>query len=113
MLVPNSFKDNIAKTFYDKDINILSTTQTVDAEGGRNKGIGEVVRTFKGNVNFSVSREVQEEYGLDYQIDLVITTDDNDVDIGDIIKYLDVIYTVTDAKPRDSHRRLVASIYDR
>lgn len=111
MFVPNSFKDNIAKTFYDKDINIHEKIETQDAEGGRKTVASVVLNTFKGNVNFSVSKEIQEEYGLDYQIDIVITTNDINVKINDLISYLDVFYVVTDAKPRDSHRRIVASIW--
>lgn len=111
MLVPNSFKDNIATAFYDKVLSIHEKIETQDAEGGVKTVAGIVSNTFKGNVNFSVSKEIQEEYGLDYHIDVVITTNYSDVEINDLISYLGVTYVVTDAKPRDSHRRIVASKY--
>ena len=111
MLVPNSFKENIANTFYDKDINIHEKIETQDAEGGRKIVAGVILSIFKGNVNFSVSKEIQEEYGLNYQIDVVITTNDSNVGINDLLSYLDVIYVVTDAKTRDSHRRIIANKY--
>ena len=65
--------------------------------------------TFKGNVNFSNCKQIQEEYGLDYNIDVSITTDYNLLKINDIIKYREIIYNVTDILSSDSHLLVVAT----
>ena len=99
----------IAKVFYDKTISVLFNKTTIDAEGGVNyKGL-EVVETFKGNVNFSNCKKIQEEYGLDYQIDVSITTNYRSLKINDLIKYEDTTYNVTDVLRNDSHVLIVAT----
>ena len=110
-MVPDSFKRDIASTFYDKEIFILSKEDSVDAEGGRKRGIGDPVTSFKGNVNYKNLKEIQEEYGLDYEIDLAVTTDYAEVKIDDVIRYLDVVYVVTESRPFDSHYTIVAVKY--
>lgn len=99
----------IAQTFYDKEVSILDKKSNVDAEGGVTSKGYDVIGTFKGNVNFSNCKQIQEEYGLDYNIDVSITTDYNLLKINDIIKYLDVIYNVTDVLLSDSHILIVAT----
>ena len=99
----------ITQTFYDKEVSILDKKSNVDAEGGVTSKGYDVIGTFKGNVNFSNCKQIQEEYGLDYNIDVSITTDYNLLKINDIIKYLDVIYNVTDVLLSDSHILIVAT----
>ena len=101
-------KKQIAKAFYDKEVSVLEQKTITDAEGGVNTKGYDVIRSFKGNVSFSNCKQIQEEYGLDYNIDISITTDDTSVKINDIIKYQDIIYNVTDVKPSDSHVLIVA-----
>lgn len=102
-------KKQIAKAFYDKDVSILVKNTTIDAEGGVNTKGYDVKDTFKGNVNFSNCKQIQEEYGLDYNIDVSITTDYNLLKINDIIKYREIIYNVTDILSSDSHLLVVAT----
>lgn len=111
MYIPKSMKKQIAKTFYDKEVSILEKQDSIDAEGGVNSKGYNVLTTFKGNVNFSNCKQIQEEYGLDYNIDVSITTDYNLVNINDIIKYQEVIYKVSDILPSDSHILIVATIW--
>lgn len=109
MYIPKSMKTKIASVFYDKEVEVLSASESMDAEGGViYKGL-DVVDTFKGNVNFSNCKKIQEEYGLDYQIDISITTDYDLLEINDIIKYQEIIYNVTDILPSDSHLLVVAT----
>ena len=75
----------IARTFYDKEVSVLVSTSTIDAEGGVNVKGYDVLDKFNGNVNFSNSKKIQEEYGLDYNIDISITTNYNALKINDII----------------------------
>lgn len=109
MYIPKNMTKQIAKVFYDKDVSILVKTTTIDAEGGVNTKGYDVIDTFKGNVNFSNCKQIQEEYGLDYNIDVSITTDYNLLKINDIIKYQEIIYNVTDILSSDSHLLVVAT----
>lgn len=103
-------KKKIADTFYDKTVSILSKVESFDAEGGvTSKGL-TVTGTFNGNVSFSNCKEIQEEYGLDYSIDISITTGtDTTIAINDIIQYNEIVYMVTDVLPSDSHILIVAN----
>lgn len=109
MYIPKTMRTKIASVFYDKEVEVLEKATTIDAEGGVNtKGL-QSKDNFKGNVSFSNCKKIQEEYGLDYNIDISITTGYNLLKINDIIKYLDVIYNVTDILPSDSHILVVAT----
>lgn len=109
MYIPKTMRTKIASVFYDKEVEVLEKATTIDAEGGVNtKGL-QSKDNFKGNVSFSNCKKIQEEYGLDYNIDISITTDYNLLKINDIIKYLDVIYNVTDVLFSDSHILVVAT----
>lgn len=102
--------DKIASVFYDKTVEILTNEVTIDAEGGVNKRGLTKKSDFNGNVSFANCKKIQEEYGLDYQIDISVTTSINvEVNIGDIIKYNDVFYDVTDVLKKDSHVLIVAT----
>ncbi len=111
MRIPESFRKAIAETFYDKKVNILTVVETVDAEGGVKRTPGLSGRSFMGNVNFNNPKEVQEELGLTYDVDVAITTNDENVRINDLIEYNDIIFTVTDVVPHDSHKLVVATKY--
>ena len=99
----------IAKAFYDKTVEVLANNTITDAEGGVIYKGYATVNNFKGNVNFSNCKKIQEEYGLDYNIDISITTDYKDLRLNGLIKYQDVIYNVTDILPNDSHVLIVAT----
>lgn len=101
--------NKIAKVFYDKEVEVLNKRDTVDTEGGITSKGYDVVDNFKGNVNFSNCKQIQEDYGLDYNIDVSITTDYNLLEINDIIKYQDVIYNVNDTIKCDSHILIIAT----
>lgn len=103
-------KSKIASAFYDKQVSVMSNVTTTDAEGGvTNRGLA-VVSNFNGNVSFSNCKSIQEEYGLDYEIDIAITTDTTcSVVINDIIQYDNITYKVTDVLKSDSHILIVAN----
>lgn len=109
MYIPKTMRTKIASVFYDKEVEVLEKITTIDAEGGVNtKGL-QSKDNFKGNVSFSNCKKIQEEYGLDYNIDISITTDYKLLKVNDIIKYLDVVYNVTDVLSSDSHFLIVAT----
>ena len=101
-------KQKIAETFYDKEVEVLKKVTSIDAEGGViSKGL-TVKDNFNGNVSFSNCKKIQEDFGLDYQIDISITTDYKLLSINDLIQYKNVIYNVTDLLESDSHILIVA-----
>ena len=102
--------NKIANTFYDKTVEVMSNNIITDAEGGVTyKGLA-VTDSFNCNVSFSNCKKIQEEYGLDYEIDISITADTNtNISINDIIKYDNVVYNVTDVLLSDSHILIVAT----
>lgn len=107
MRIPNSFKTKIADTFYDKSIKILNYTEVVDDEGWADASASTVSETFLGNVRFDNLAQIQQDYGLDEEIDIVITTDE-DVSLGSILEYGGVEYRVTNSIPYDSHNLIMA-----
>lgn len=110
MYIPKTMTKKIASIFYDKCVEVLEKITITDAEGGVNCKGYTVKDNFKANVNFSNCKRIQEEYGLDYNIDISITSPvDTNVAINDLIKYNEVVYDVTDILPNDSHILIVAT----
>lgn len=109
MYIPKQMTTKIAEVFYDKTVEVLKPNIITDAEGGVNYRGLAVVDNFKGNVNFSNCKKIQEEYGLDYEINVSVTTNYHLLKHNDLIKYQDVVYNVTDILPSDSHFLVVAT----
>ena len=110
MYIPRTMSKAIAETFYDKTIYKLVKNIITDEEGGIVSKGYSVVSEFKGNASFSNCKEIQEEYGLEYEIDIAITTfTDTEIEIDDIIKYNDITFKVTDVLISDSHKLVVAT----
>jgi len=108
MLLPDQFQQQIADTFYDKTVSILGSVTTTEADGATKKTHGEVTGSFKGNCRLTNFKQVQKEFGLDYQIDILITcATTTSVVVGDSIEYAGVKYNVTDVLPFDSHNMIV------
>lgn len=109
MFIPQTMKREIAKAFYDKEIHLMEKSVETDAEGGvKTKGYS-VKDSFKGNVNFSNCEKIQQEYGLDYKIDVSITTDYTGVTKENILSYNKVLYEVKGIYINDSHILIVGA----
>lgn len=111
MYIPRAMKTAIAKVFYDKDIHLMNKRTVKDAEGGVKTDGYAVVDVFKGNVNFSNCEKIQEEYGLDYKVDISITTDYTGLKKDDILTYDKVLYEVKGIYKRDSHTLVLGAIW--
>ena len=109
MFIPQSMKTAIAKTFYDKEIHLMNKSVDIDAEGGVKTTGYTVQENFNGNVNFSNCEKIQEEYGLDYKIDISITTDYTGLKTDSILSYNQVLYEVKGIYPLDSHVLIVGA----
>ena len=111
MFIPKTMKTEMAKVFYDKEIHILDRRTETDAEGGVKTTGHDVRDTFKGHVNFSNCEKLQKEYGLDYVVNVSITTNCNSVNKSDILSYNTVLYEVKGIYTRDSHKLILGTIW--
>lgn len=110
MYIPKTMSKAIAENFYDKTISKLVKNIITDEEGGVVSKGYNTISDFKGNASFSNCKEIQEQYGLDYEIDISITTSvDTEIEIDDIIKYNNITFKVTDVLVSDSHKLVVAT----
>lgn len=104
MQIPDLFKQVIADTFYDKDIEIWSSGTITDDEGAV-IGNGKVnkIDSFKGNFQFSTREYIQQEYGKEIQANAIVTCNNTIAKIGDILVYNNIDYTIKSIIPSDSH----------
>lgn len=109
MFILQTMTNKIAAVFYDKTVNVLKDNVITDSEGGVNYRGLSVIDNFKGNVNFSNCKKIQEDYGLDYQIDVNITTNYDLLKQNDLISYENITYNITDVIHNDSHVLILAS----
>lgn len=114
MYIPKEMNQMISKAFYDKTIELVRPSTSIDVEGGivfdENY---EVLQTFNGNVSFSNCKKIQEEYGLDYQVDIAITCARIEITKNDMVKYEGVVYDISDILPFDSHLVIVGTKWQR
>nr|DAY26593.1 MAG TPA: hypothetical protein [Caudoviricetes sp.] len=111
LLIKNSFKEKIKSVFYDKEVKVLENKIIEDKEGGINYQGLEEKDSFLGNVSFSNCKKIQEDYGLDYEINVSITTDYNLLKINDLIKYQEKIYSIEEIIVTDSHYLILGKIW--
>ena len=76
MKIPESFKQVIANTFYDKELKIMTTEkeETRDEEGCIIETEKEIIKeTIMGNFQFSTLEKIQEEYGKEMIADCIVS----------------------------------------
>ena len=110
MKIPNEFKQAIADTFYDKDIEIWTSGTIKDDEGAViGNGKLEKVDSFKGNFQFTTKEYIQQEYGKEIEANAIVTCDKTTGQIGDILVYDDNDYTIKSKIVSDSHTTLLVN----
>lgn len=88
MQISELFKQVIADTFYDKDIEIWTEGTIKDDEGGIiGNGKLEKVDSFKGNFQFKTREYIQQEYGKEIKADAIVTCNKTIAKIGNILIY--------------------------
>ena len=108
MQIPDLFKQVIADTFYDKDIEIWSSGTATDDEGAViGSGKVEKIDSFKGNFQFSTREYIQQEYGREIEANAIVTCDKTVAKIGDILVYNNKEYMIKANPPCDSHTTLL------
>lgn len=114
MQFPDRAKATIANAFYDKVVEVLDKTETLDSEGGVVKSGETVKSTFKGNVRFITLGEEQNELGLVENIDVQITCPtDTAVEVDDLLQYAGVKYVAVNVLPSDSHKTIMGQKWQR
>lgn len=104
MKIPEIFKQVIADTFYDKDIEIWTSGTIKDDEGSVvGNGKIEKIDSFKGNFQFSTREYIQQEYGKEIEANAIVTCDKTVAEIGNIVVYNNNDYTIKSLVPSDSH----------
>lgn len=109
MQIPDLFKQVIADTFYDKDIEIWSSGTIRDDEGSTiGDGKLEKVDSFKGNFQFTTREYIQQEYGKEIEANAIVTCDKTIAEIGNILVYNNENYTIKSLITGDSHTTILA-----
>ena len=108
MKIPETFKQAIADTFYDKDIEIWTEGTIKDDEGSVIvNGKLEKIDSFKGNFQFSTREYIQQEYGKEIEANAIVTCDKTVAEIGNILVYNNNDYTIKSLITGDSHTTIL------
>lgn len=108
MQIPGIFKQAIADTFYDKDIEIWTYGTIKDDEGSViEDGRLDKIDSFKGNFQFSTREYIQQEYGKEIEANAIVTCNKTKAEISNILVYDNKEYTIKSLVPSDSHITLL------
>lgn len=110
MKIPNLFKQVIADTFYDKDIEIWTSRTIKDDEGAVvENGKQDKIDSFKGNFQFKTREYIQQQYGKEIEANAIVACDKTVAKIGDILVYNDNDYVIKSKIIPDSHTILLVN----
>lgn len=110
MKIPNKFKQVIADTFYDKDLDIWTSGTIKDDEGSIiGNGKLEKIDSFKGNFQFKTREYIQQEYGKEIEANAIVTCDKTIAQIGNILVYNGNDYIIKSKITPDSHTILLVN----
>lgn len=108
MKIPSNWNSVFSNIFYDKEISVLIRSDQYDSEGGLVSVATVPSSSFFGNVRFKNLEADQENLGLRYNIDIVITAPlDTSIELNNILEYRNIKYLITDLMPFDSHLMVV------
>ena len=110
MQIPDLFKQVIADTFYDKDIQIWQEGTEKDDEGSIvANGVLEMIDKVKGDFQFTTREYIQQEYGKEIEANGIVTCDKIIASIGDILIYDNKKYIIKSMFASDSHTTLLVN----
>lgn len=113
MQIPETFKQVIADTYYDKDIEIWTSGTIKDDEGSVvENGKLAKIDSFKGNFQFSTREYIQQEYGKEIEANAIVTCNETKAEIGNILVYDNKEYIIKSLVPSDSHITLLVGDND-
>lgn len=89
----------------------MTSQSVVDEEGDVITNALSESTSYFGNVQFVDNSIMQRQYGIDELISLKITTSlTTEIEVGDIIKYNNVLYNVSSVLIRDSHIEILCKL---
>ena len=110
MQISDLFKQVIADTFYDKDIEVWTSGTIKDDEGAViGDGKQDKIDEFKGNFQFTTREYIHQEYGKEIEANAIVTCDKTVAQIGDILVYNGNDYTIKSKVTLDSHITLLVN----
>ena len=110
MQIPDLFKEAIANTFYDKDIEIWTEGIIKDDEGAViGNGKLDKIYSFKGNFQFSTREYIQQEYGKEIEANAIVTCNETKADIVNVLVYNGSDYEIKGLILSDSHITLLVN----
>ncbi len=110
MNIPNEFKQVISDIFYDKELKIMTTEkeEVKDDEGCIIETEKDIEKEkIKGNFQFSTLEKVQQEYGKEMIAECIVTCEDTQATVNDILVYQDKEYEIKAIIPYDSHKTIL------
>lgn len=108
MQISDLFKQAIANTFYDKDIEIWTSGTITDDEGAVvGSGKKDLIDEFDGNFQFKTREYIQKEYGMEIEANAIVTCDKTVAEIGNILVYNENDYSIKSKIVSDSHITLL------
>ena len=113
MNISSEFKQAIADTFYDKDIEIWSAGTVKDDEGAIiGNGKQEKREQLKGNFQFKTREYIQQQYGQEIEAIAIVTCDKTVANMGDILVYDGNDYAIKSIIVSDSHTTIIVNGVD-
>lgn len=104
MQIQDLFKQAIADTFYDKDIEIWTSGTIKDNEGAVvGNGKLEKIDSFKGNFQFQTREKIQQQYGQEIEANAIVTCENTKATEGNILVYNAQEYEIKSVVSSDSH----------
>lgn len=110
MKIPETFKQVIADTFYDKELKIMTNEkeEVIDDEGCIIETERNILKEIiMGNFQFSTLEKVQQEYGKEIIAECIVTCEDTKATADDILIYQDKEYEIKAIIPCDSHKTIL------
>ena len=110
MQIPEIFRQAIADTFYDKDIEIWTSGIIKDDEGSIiGNGKLDKIDSFKGNFQFQTKEKIQQQYGQEIEANAIVTCANTKAVEGNILVYNAQEYEIKSVITPDSHITLLVN----
>ena len=106
MQISELFKQVISDTFYDKEVEIYNTIETVGEELDVVRSKSNLKEKLKCNVHNIGNEVLQQDYGLDIQANIMITCSSTQAIKGDIATYNNIDYIIVEILKYDSHIKI-------
>ncbi len=108
MKIPNNFKNEISKAFYDKEIDVFTPIEKVDEELSVIVEKGNIKETILCNAHITSKELVLKEYGLSIEASIYFSCSNTLAVENDYIDYNGITYICTAIIKKDTHTNIFA-----